>query len=378
MIKQFEKRLPEMLQLLQQIVELESPSSDKDAVDKLVEFLASVAGKIGGSPTLIPQQERGNHLRLEWGQGEEQLLILCHIDTVYKRGEIKKRPFSIVGDKVMGPGVYDMKGGVVQTYFALEYLVQADWPLNSRVVVLLTSDEEIGSVTSRTLIETETQQSKAVFVLEPAAPPYGALKTSRKGVGEFILTIKGIASHAGSAPQEGASAVVELAHQILYLQSLNDYEIGSTVNVGIVEGGSASNVVASDAKAEIDLRVVSKEEGDKLVPLIMGLRPRIEGTEIRVTGGLERPPMERTKQVEGLFNLAQKLALELGFEITESGSGGGSDGNFTAGLGIPTLDGLGPVGDGAHAAHEYLLASKLPERTALLVRLLQEVGKAST
>lgn len=375
MINEFRKQLPEMLDMLKQLVELESPSQDAELVNKLIDFIAAKAHACGGKAEVFSQSQRGNHLRVEWGQGQEQLLLLCHIDTVYKRGEIKQRPFKVEGDKVSGPGVYDMKGGVVQALYALQALTSSGWPLRCRVVALFTSDEEIGSLSSRSLIEQEALRSKAVLVLEPAAPPNGAIKTSRKGVGEFIVTVKGIAAHAGSAPQEGVSAVLELAHQIVYLHSLSNLDIGTTVNVGKIEGGSSSNVVADAARAYVDLRVVTNQEGERLDGLIRGLTPKLKGTHIEVVGGMERPPMERTPAIESLFVLAGKLAGEMGFEIVESSSGGGSDGNFTAGLGVPTLDGLGPVGDGAHATHEHIIASKLPERTALLVRLLQELGK---
>jgi len=374
-IKEFTTKLPEMLDLLKQIIELESPSHDAELINRLVSFIAERAAKSGGRTDEIKQEDQGNHLRVEWGEGEEQLLLLCHIDTVYKRGEIKKRPFTVQGDKVSGPGVYDMKGGVVQAIFAMEYLVEHTWPLNCRVVALFTSDEEIGSPSSRELIEGEAKRSKVVLVLEPAAPPAGAIKTSRKGVGEFKIKVEGVAAHAGN-PQEGASAVLELAHQIIHLHSLSDYDKGTTVNVGRVEGGTASNVVADYAEANVDLRMATRQEGEWVAERIAALSPRLTNTRITVTGGIERYPLERTEQVAQLFELARAIAQELGFKLEEGSSGGASDGNLTASLGVPTLDGLGPVGDGAHAAHEHIVASKLAERTALLVGLLQALGRS--
>lgn len=376
MIKEMEKLQPAMVELLQKLVELESCSKDKAAVDSLVDFLAHEVERRGGKPQILPQNESGNHLRAEWGEGQEQILILCHIDTVHPVGSIKKRPFRVEGDKVYGPGVYDMKGGAVQTLFAMECLHSQGWPLKRRVVALFTGDEETGSVTSRSIIEEEALKSKVVFVLEPGAPPQGAIKTSRKGVGEFKLVVEGKAAHAGADPQAGASAVLELAHQIFYLQGLTDYEAGVTVNVGHVVGGTASNVVADHAEAYIDLRVPTMEQAERVLPLILGVRPKLEGTTVHMTGGLERPPLERTAAIVGLFETAKAIAEELGFQLEEGSSGGGSDGNFTASLGVPTLDGLGPVGDGAHAQDEHLLASKLPERTALLIGLLHRVGNA--
>jgi glutamate carboxypeptidase len=375
MLKEVQGKLPAMVAMLGEIVEMESPSDDKAHVDRLIERLAVLASERGGKTQIVDMPDRGNHLRVEWGQGEEQLLILCHIDTVWDAGETKKRPFRVEGDKAFGPGAFDMKCGTVMTMFAMEHLVNLGWPLGKRVVALFNSDEEIGSTTSREMIEAEARQSTAVLVLEPAIAPKGSLKTARKGVGRFDMKIEGVAAHSGSAPQNGASAVQELARQVLWLHSLTDYDKGTTVNVGVVKGGTRSNVVAAEAHAQIDLRAVTVAEAERVVPLILGARAETPGTKVTVTGGLNRPPMERTAAIVEMYRTAERIAEELGIEISEGMTGGGSDGNFTAALGIPTIDGLGAVGDGAHAAHEFLYVSKMAERTALLVRLLEEFGK---
>lgn len=364
-----------MLSLLQQLVELESPSLNKVAVDRLIAHLQQVVVERGGQAEVIDQSDRGNHLLATFGSGEEQLLILCHVDTVWDIGEIGRRPFRVEGGKAYGPGIFDMKAGTVQALSALEYLQSIGWPLSCRVRILFNSDEETGSGTSRQLIEQLARESRAVFVLEPAIAPHGALKTGRKGVGRFDIAVEGIASHAGSAPERGASAVLELAKQTVWLHGLNDLSKGTTVNVGVVHGGTRPNVMAAAAQGEIDLRVATMGEAERVVPAILSRQAETPGTRIKISGGLNRPPMERTPQIVELYQLAARLAAELGIEISEGTTGGGSDGNFTAALGVPTLDGLGAVGDGAHAVHEFLYVDRIPERTALLARLLQEVGQ---
>lgn len=374
-LKEVQAKLPAMVAMLGEIVEMESPSDDKEHVDRLIERLAVLAKERGGCPQVIELAERGNHLRVEWGSGEEQLLMLCHIDTVWDVGETKKRPFRVEGDKAFGPGAFDMKCGSVMTMFAMEHLTNLGWPLGKRVVAIFNSDEETGSASSRELIEQEALKSSAVLVLEPAIAPKGSLKTARKGVGRFDMKVEGVAAHSGSAPQNGASAVLELARQVVWLHGLTDYDKGTTVNVGVVKGGTRANVVAAEAQAHIDLRAVTVAEAERIVPMILGAKAQTPGTRVTVTGGLNRPPMERTEAIVSMYRTAERIAEELGIEISEGMTGGGSDGNFTAALGVPTIDGLGAVGDGAHAAHEFLYISKMAERTALLIRLLEEFGK---
>jgi glutamate carboxypeptidase len=374
-LEHFQTKLPDMLQLLKELVELESPSQDKVAIDRLVAHLEQVVTDFGGRAEVVELPERGNHLLGTFGRGEEQLLILCHIDTVWDVGETAKRPFRIEDGKAYGPGVSDMKVGSVQALYALKHLVEQNWPLSCQVKILFNSDEETGSQTSRRLIEQLAKQSRAVFVLEPSIPPQGALKTGRKGVGRFDIKVEGVASHAGADPEKGASAVLEMAKQIVWLHSLNDFSKGTTVNVGVVRGGTRPNVVAAEAHGEIDLRVATMEEAERVVPAILARQAETPGTKVTITGGLNRPPMERSERIVELYRLAERIADELGIEICEGTTGGGSDGNFTAALGIPTIDGLGAVGGGGHAITEFLYVDKIPERTALLTRLLMEVGR---
>lgn len=362
-----------MLKTLQQVVELESPSDNKEAVDRLVSYLADHLTALGAGVELVEQSEVGNHLKavLDSKGTGGQILVLSHIDTVWPLGTIEERPFRIEGDRAYGPGIFDMKTGAVQVLYAVRAIKELGLRLPKRVVMLFTSDEEIGSPTSRAVIEGEARQSDAALVLEPSVPPYGALKTSRKGVGAFKLIITGKAAHAGSDPDKGISAVEELAHQILHLKALAAPDKGTTVNVGVVRGGSRSNVVAAHAEAEIDVRVVTPEESRRISRDMLRVKQFVPGTEVQISGGIKRPPMVRSKDIVALFNKACDLAQDLGFELQEASSGGGSDGNFTAAMGVPTLDGLGAVGDGAHAVHEHILISHLVPRTALLVRLLQ-------
>jgi len=375
MITKIESYLPEMLGVLKTMVEYESPSGDKEACDDLVHWLSGVVGDRGGRAEIIQGEGSSNHLRATWGSGEEQILILCHLDTVWEKGEVTRRPFRVLGDLAFGPGIYDMKAGIVISLFALSHLVQQGWLLNKKVVVLFTSDEEVGSPVSRPIIESEALLSTAVLVLEPAMAVTGALKTARKGVGDFYIRVEGVASHSGSAPEKGASAVLELAKQTIALHAMTDMALGTTINVGVVAGGTRANVVAALAEAQVDLRVTSMAEAERVVPHILGRVADTPGTRVTITGGLNRPPMERSAATAALFVEAQSVAAALGFKLEEGSAGGGSDGNFTAALGIPTLDGLGAVGDGAHALDEYVSIPHLAERTALLIGLLEKIGQ---
>ncbi|WP_236708080.1 M20 family metallopeptidase [Brevibacillus choshinensis] len=366
----------EMLKMLQTLVEIESPSLEKEMNDllgkKITEIFLSFTG---GTMEIIPNQTYGNHLRGRWGQGDHQILLLAHRDTVWQSGDLQRNPFRIEGDKAYGPGIFDMKGGIVQGIYALHTLRNFQINPNCQVVFLITSDEEIGSPSSRQIIEEEAKKSDYVLVLEPPMYDYGALKTARKGVGMYKLKVTGQAAHSGIDHQKGKSAIEELAHQTLYLHKLTDYTIGTTVNVGTVKGGTRGNVVAAEAKAEVDIRVRTQAEFDRTIPLIENIVPAIEGTRIEVEGGINRPPLERTKEVGKMFELARNIGKEkLGIDLVEVETGGASDGNFTAPL-APTLDGLGPVGDGAHAVHEHVLIQDIPVRSALLGYLIGELAR---
>jgi len=355
-----------MLAALERLVLAESPSPDKPRCDACADEVAALfAQRAGARVTRHRRSDRGDHLEIRVGTGLKPILMLCHHDTVWPAGTLDRLPFQVDGDRVSGPGGYDMKAGIVEAAFALEG-ARAARP----VIVLSTSDEEIGSTSSRALIEDTARGAEAVLVLEPAASG-GALKTARKGIADFILEVDGRAAHAGVEPEKGVSAIEETAHQVLALKALADPALGTTINVGVLAGGTRPNVVPAHARAEIDVRFSSAAEAERIVGAIRGLRPRLAGAGLRISGGLDRPPMERGPGTARLAGLAQELARELGFPVEETSTGGGSDGNFTAAIGIPTLDGLGPDGGGAHADSEHLLIASWLQRTELLRRLLE-------
>lgn len=358
-----------MVATLGELTDLDSPSTEKDHVDRFSSVLAKKWRGVGASVRFVRQEKHGDHLIAEWGAGPDQVLVLCHMDTVWDAGETQRRPFRVENGKAYGPGAYDMKGGIVEALFAVKTLADLGFTPKSRIVVLHNSDEEIGSPSSRPIIEEEARKSKVVLVLEPSAKG-GSLKTWRKGVGMFEVTVKGRAAHAGSDYEKGASAVQEAAHQILYLHSLTDLAEGTTVNVGVVQAGTRRNVVAEEAILGVDLRVKTQEAADRVIAKIMSLKPVDPRVAVSVTGGLNRPPMERNHKNLALFQIARTIGLSMGLDLTESGTGGGSDGNFTSALGIPTIDGLGAVGDGGHARTEYVEIASLPERAAVVAGLL--------
>lgn len=362
----------EMVSLLARLTNIDSPSTSKNDLDRFSDELSRVWREAGATVEVLVQPDNGNHLRVEWGAGDEQILMLAHMDTVWDPGEAARRPFRVENGKAYGPGACDMKGGIVEAVFAMKAFQAIGVRPGKRVVILHNSDEEIGSPSSRAIIEEEARKSEAVLVLEPSAEG-GALKTWRKGVGMFQVTIKGRAAHAGSSYDKGASAVQEAAHQVLYLHSLTDLKEGTTVNVGVLHAGTRPNVVAEQALLHVDLRVKTTDAANWVIPKILGLQPKDPGVSITVKGSLNRPPMERNAKNLALFQLARAVGLEMGLHLTESGTGGGSDGNLTSALGIPTLDGLGPVGDEAHSPGEYLLLSSLPERAAVVAGVLLSI-----
>lgn len=365
----FKQQLPEIVAELRTYVEMETPTHNKQAVDRLGALIADRFRALGCRVDEIQQEVYGNQLRIEYGDGPEQIMILGHFDTVKEVGTLSLEPWREEEGRLYGPGVYDMKAGIIFSYFALRAIVEQKLPLKSKLVFFWNTDEEIGSISSEHLIKEEARKSKYALVLEPAAED-GSLKTSRKGGGDFILTAKGKAAHAGNDHAKGINAIEELAHQILAIQSFTSYEAGTTVSVGTITGGSVSNVVPDYAQAEIDVRVSTSEEKERITRLMHGLTPVLAGAELIVEGGITKPPMERTTGTEELFLFAQKHAQEEGLRLTERGVGGTSDGNFAAEAGTPTLDGLGPVGDGAHASHEHIILDAVPGRIAVLFRLL--------
>ena len=366
-------QLPDMLRTLRRFVTSESPSLEKAAADRCCTVVAKEWQKSGAHVERIPQKHRGNHLRLTFAPDKSRpagrLLALGHYDTVYSTGTLKEMPFRISGGKAYGPGIFDMKAGIVQALFALQALQRARLRPKKQIVFLWTSDEEIGSESSRKLIETEARRSDAVFVLEPSFGPRGLVKTARKGVGEAQLIVKGRASHAGLAPEEGINAVHELAAQLTHIEKWNDARRGISINADIVEGGTRTNVIAERARAVLDLRALRTSDMHSVERRLHALRPLHKGAKLKITGGFDRPPLER-KICAALFARAKSLAKQMNVFLGECTAGGGSDGNFTGALGIPTLDGLGAVGEGAHSDHEYILANTMPVRAALLAALL--------
>lgn len=362
-----------LLETIEQLVEHESPSDDKAAVDRCGSWLAKRLDAIGGRVMRMANASAGDHVRAEFGAGNDQILLLGHFDTVWPVGQLARMPLAQSDDRMTGPGVFDMKAGIGIAMLATRALVDVVKPRDTRIVMLWTTDEEVGSVTSRALIETEAARSKAVLVLEPALPG-GAVKTARKGCGDYEMTIHGEPAHAGVDPGKGVSAIRELARQVLAIETLQDLSRGVSVNVGVVSGGSRPNVIAAEARAHIDVRVPSKADADRVDAAIRALTPHLKGARLELTGGFGRPPMERTAGVAHLYEQAQSVAQELGFPLAEGSTGGGSDGNFCAALGVPTLDGLGAVGDGAHALHEHVLIPELVPRATLVAALLARVA----
>src|ERR1700722_7189448 len=367
-------RLPGMVDLLGDFVSMESPSHDKVAVDAMGKRVAEEWRQRGAWVTTLAQKVCGNHVRAELiaaqGHRLRPILVLGHLDTVYPKGTLAQMPLRVARGRTFGPGTFDMKGGLVIALFAVDALRALKFPLRRNLIFLWNSDEEIGSGSSRRIIEREARKCEAVFVLEPALGPGGSLKTQRKGVGEIQISVTGRAAHAGINPQDGLNAVHELAFQIARLAEFNDPAHGITVQANIIEGGSATNVVAEKASARVDVRFSHAADARPLEKKLMELHPILKGTRIEVSGGLDRPPLERTAAIGELFEKARELAGQIGFSLAEASTGGGSDGNFTAALGVPTLDGMGAVGDGAHGSGEHVVNRALPERAALLASLL--------
>lgn len=390
-----QERQPAMFRQLESFVCIESSSDNKAAVDRAGQLVAGWVQSLGGKIRRHKQKEYGDLLECRFasqgrakarahGERRKLILILGHLDTVWSMGTLTTMPFRMEKSavapaqrssrrsaqaKIFGPGVYDMKTGIVMAINAIAMLREAG-ALHNPVVLLLTSDEEIGSPCSRPVIEKIARESSAVFVLEPAQGVGGAYKTARKGVGQYELHVQGIAAHSGVDFEKGHSAILELARQIEKISQFTDLKTGLTVNPGHIHGGTRSNVIAAEAHAEIDVRIVRMRDAARIDRLFRSLRPVNRACKLTVTGGINRPPMERSKGTITLFHQAQKFAGEMGFELDEASTGGGSDGNFTAALGVPTLDGMGAVGEGAHATHECIFLDHLAPRTALLAAMI--------
>ena len=369
-----DRRLEDVLADLRAFVELESPTVDKDACDRAGRHLAEQFRAYARAEIVWhPQDRYGDHFEARVGDGARRILLLGHSDTVWPVGTIRRLPCRIEGDRLTGPGSFDMKYGDVQALWGLRLVTEGRLGAGKTFVFFGNSDEEVGSPTSRPIIERLARDAECVLVLEPAVGPEGAIKLWRKGIGIYHLDVDGIASHAGADPEQGRSAILELAHQVVDLQGLNNAATGTTLNVGVIRGGTRANVVAAGAEAEIDLRVRTSEEARLAHERIRNRPTFVAGTTVHVRGGLNRPPMEESAGAHRLYALAKRIAAEEGFALPAGGTGGGSDGNFTAALGVPTLDGLGAVGDGGHADHEHVRVSTIAPRLAWFARLLAEL-----
>ena len=370
----FVARQHEVLAFTCALVEAESPSGDKEGSAAVVSLLASAASSIGSVSSVerFAGEDFGEHLAIRAfakSDSPRSILVLGHTDTVHPRGSIKERPWRTAGNRIYGPGIFDMKINCAVALEALRACEAVGLQTRSAVTILLTCDEESGSPGGRSLVEAEARKSRSVLVVEPPASA-GRVKTARKGTGMFSVEVKGRAAHAGLDPEKGVSAVLELAKQTVRLHELNDPVAGTTVTVNVIHGGTHSNVIPAAARAEVDLRFTSSDAGARTERKIVTLTAFDPGAEVTVTGGINRPPLERTAQVKSLYAHARALASFLDFDLGEASVGGASDGNFVGALGVPVLDGLGVQGDGAHAAHEHILCDDIPTRGALLAGLM--------
>lgn len=370
------KRKPEIVTLIRELVECESPSDDPASVNRFIDLVASRMSDVA-RPRTLAGGKFGRHLRCEFhlpGRKKSgQILALGHADTVWPLGTLKSMPFREAKGRLWGPGTLDMKAGLAFFLFAMRALRDLDVPVARKVLLQVNSDEEVGSESSRPYTEQAARESVAVLVLEPGTGLEGKLKTARKGVGWYDVVVRGRAAHSGLDFSSGASAVVELSRQIVRIAGFTRLDRGITVNPGVISGGTRSNVIAAEARTQVDIRAPRMKDGQWLERQFRSLKPFDKRCSLDVSGGLNRPPMERSAGVRNLFRLARALAAEIGVSAEESTSGGGSDGNFTAALGIPTLDGLGAVGEGAHAVNESILINRIADRTALLAKLVAAI-----
>ena len=369
----FEARQESLVQTIREFVEIESPSDNKLAGDRMGALLAGRFEAIGGHARIHRAEDFADNLQINF-PGREKIkpvLLLGHFDTVYPLGTLANMPCRVADGRLHGPGVLDMKSGIALMLYAIEALQTWHFGLPRPVTVLLVSDEEVGSNSSRKITENLARESAGVLVLEPAAGTRGAVKTARKGVGDYTLTVRGVAAHAGLDPGKGHSAVLELARQIIAVSRFNNLQRGLSVNPGVIRGGTRTNVIAAEAIAEIDVRIKNAKQATALDRKFRALKPYDKHCKLSVEGGINRMPMERNAGVAALYKKAQSIASQIDWKLEEAAVGGGSDGNFTAGIGIPTLDGMGGVGEGAHAIHEHIVISELPRRALLLAGMIE-------
>jgi len=374
----YDEYLPSMLALLKRLVETESPSHVKSAVDNVGKIIVEEAKSLGGKISIIQNETTGNHVVARFDPpastkkniDDRGFLLLCHMDTVFPLGTLAHMPFHEKDGKILGPGVSDMKAGVVICLTVLRALLDNDQMPSIPITTLFTSDEETGSLTSRKWIEELAKESQLVLVLEPGMPD-GSIKTWRKGVGDFHIVVHGQAAHAGGNHENGRNAIEELSHQVLAIQGMTDYSRGTTLNVGVIQGGTVVNVVPETAWVDVDLRVMQPGEAERIIEVLNNLKPVIKGTSLEITGNLNRPPMPYNELMQSTFEHARKIATRNGIPLTAAGTGGASDANFVSPLGIPVLDGLGAIGGDYHSEKEYIIKDSLVPRARLLATLLQ-------
>ena len=377
-LRYFADRKDQMVETIRELAEIESPSDNKQAVDRIAAIIASKFESLGGKVRFHYSNIFGDSLQVDFTAGgnstsRKPVLLLGHYDTVYALGTLASVPCRVDNGRLRGPGVLDMKSGIALMLYAIEALQAWYGALPRPITVFLVSDEEVGSYSSRKITQTLAKKSCGVLVLEPAAGVQGAVKTARKGVGEYKLLVEGVAAHAGLDPGKGHSAILELARQIAVVAKLSNLKQGVSVNPGIIQGGTRTNVIAAEASVAIDVRIKSAKQAAGLDRKLRALKPFDKHCKLQVTGGINRLPMERNAGVAALFKRAREIASRVGWKLEEASVGGGSDGNFTAGMGIPTLDGMGGVGEGAHARHEYIVISELPRRALLLAEMIESV-----
>jgi glutamate carboxypeptidase len=372
-----QEKQEEMLQLIEQLVNIDSGSYDKVGVDKVGSILKEKYEELGFVVEVREEEKHGNNLIIQHKDAvDPKIILVAHMDTVFPKGTVAKRPFSIEGNRAYGPGVVDMKSSQVELLYALMALVNTRTKGYENVQIILNSDEEIGSVTSRSLIEEKSQGKDYALIMEPARKD-GSLVSSRRGGGRYTLVVKGKAAHSGIEPQKGRSAIEVLAHKIIQLHGLTDHEKGISVNVGLIEGGSSVNTVSPSAVAHVDIRISEMEQAEILQQKIEEIcaTTEVSGTKITLKGKISRPPMEKNEQTESLLQVIQEVGKEIGIDVHDTSTGGGSDASFTAANGVATVDGLGPVGGNAHSEDEYLEIPTLTERTLLLAKTIQRLSE---
>jgi len=374
-LRYFESSNDALVETIRELVEIESPSDNKLAGDRMGGLLASKFEALGGRARVHRAEDYADNVQINFpgGDNREPVLLLGHFDTVYPVGTLSTMPCHIANGRLHGPGVLDMKSGIALMLSVIKALQVWHGGLPRAVTVFLVSDEEVGSSSSRQITEGLARKSAAVLVLEPAAGIRGAVKTARKGVGDYTLTVRGVAAHAGLDPGTGHSAILELARQIAVISKFNNLKQGISVNPGVIRGGTRTNVVAAEAVVEVDVRIKSAKQAAGLDRKMHALRPFDKHCRLGIEGGINRLPMERNAGVAALYRKARAIAHQIDWKLEEAAVGGGSDGNFTAGIGVPTLDGLGGVGEGAHALHENIVISELPRRALLLAGMIESV-----